>query len=217
MKNSFKRLVLVTNKKNCSIPIYLSFVLVCVKAGVTSVQLREKELSYDELFQFGHSLKKILDPLGVPLIINDHVDLCVQLDAAGVHLGQSDADPILSRSRLGPDKIIGLSVNTFKQIQQANSLPLDYIGLGSLFPTTSKSNIETIWGCSNLQKAVDISHHPIMAIGGIYEGNARDVMQSGADGIAAIGAFHNSKNPFQTTKNLMKIINEELLQRKEGF
>jgi thiamine-phosphate pyrophosphorylase len=206
MKKSFLQLTLVTNKGNIPTVSYLNFIEVCIKAGITCVQLREKSLPKKDLLDFGNSLKCLLDLYNVPLIVNDDIDLCIKLSAFGVHLGQSDTDVTKARSALGTDKIIGLSVNTIEQIQNSLTLPIDYIGVGAIFPTHNKPDVETIWGLNGLKDAYLISSHPIVAIGGIDENNIFSVINSGADGIAAIGVFHQAADPFLTTKNLIKII-----------
>ena len=208
MKENFLQVTLVTNKGNTPRAHYLEFIELCLKAGVTCVQLREKSLLHEDLLDFGNSLKSLLDLYKVPLIVNDDIDLCIKLSAFGVHLGQADTEVTKARSALGQDKIIGLSVNTIQQIQKSLTLPIDYIGVGAIFPTHNKPDVETIWGLSGLRQASLLSSHPIVAIGGIDESNAFSVINSGANGIAAIGAFHNSKNPFLTIKNLIKIIKE---------
>lgn len=204
-KKNFWKVTLITNLGNSSLNDYLHFINTCAKAGITSLQLREKNLPYNDLFNFGKSLKNLLDTFNIPLIVNDNVNLCLELNAAGVHLGQSDGDIVNARTTLGSKKIIGLSVNTFEQIKTANKLPIDYIGLSAIFPSKSKPDVETIWGLPGLLQASSLSNHPIVAIGGINEDNLYSVRQSGASGIAAIGVFHNAHNPYTTTKNIRKI------------
>lgn len=165
-------------------------------------------MPHEELFQFGKSLKYLLDLYNIPLIVNDDVDLCVKLKAYGVHLGQSDTKITKARFALGSNKIIGLSVNTIEQIQNVETQFADYIGIGAIFSTNNKPDVEMIWGVNGLNMASLVSSLPIVAIGGIDESNASTVMNAGADGIAAIGAFHNAKDPFLATKNLIKIIKE---------
>ncbi len=203
-----RQLILVTHKGSSFTSAYLERIALCIKGGVTSVQLREKSLSRAELLHFGRSLKNLLDSNNIPLIVNDHVDLCLQLDAAGVHLGQSDEEPLEARAKLGPQKIIGLSVNTMAQIEEANTLPLDYIGVGAIFHTQNKSDVETIWGLEGLKKASIMSSHPIVAIGGVTPSNALSVLQAGAKGIAAIGAFHDAVDPYLSTQHFINTINE---------
>src|SRR5699024_3956791 len=121
----------------------------------------------------------------------------------GVHLGQNDGDAISARLLLGQDKIIGVTVNTFEELEQANQLPIDYIGLGAVFPTQTKVNVRTIWGIDNLAKACQLAKHPIVAIGGIDETNGQSVIQAGVTGIAAVGAIHNSSSPAKTIQTLL--------------
>ncbi len=208
MKENFWQLTLVTNKGNTPTATYLEFIEVCLKEGITCVQLREKSSPCEDLLDFGSSLKHLLDLYNVPLIVNDDIDLCIKLSAFGVHLGQSDTEVTKARSALGADRIIGLSVNTIKQIQNSLTFPIDYIGVGAIFPTYNKPDVKTIWGLSGLRQASLVSSHSIVAIGGIDESNTFSVINSGADGIAAIGAFHQAADPFLKTKNLIKIIRE---------
>lgn len=215
MNDSIWKLILVTNQLNASLEDYLDFVMTCVEAGVTSLQLREKNRPYSDVLNLGKSLKQRLDSLHIPLIINDNLDLCLELDAAGVHLGQSDGDIVTARAKLGPHKIIGLSVNTPAQVACANHLPVNYIGIGAIFPTQNKPDVETLWGLSGLKRAAAISAHPIVAIGGIEENNAHEVMHCGASGIAAIGAFHNAPHPRSATRNLRKIVERGLSYERD--
>lgn len=201
----FLKLILVTHKDHASSNKYLDFVGTCIRSGVTSVQMREKNLPYDQLLEFGKSLKSFLELFSIPLIINDDVQLAHELKADGVHLGQSDGSVLEARRILGHNKIVGLSVNSLAQLGSSNRLPLDYIGIGPIFPTKNKADSEI--GCERLTQMAFATHHPIAAIGGIDETNVTDVMSSGAYGIAAIGAFHDAKDPSLTTRNLWDSIN----------
>jgi thiamine-phosphate pyrophosphorylase len=187
--------------------MYLSFVLQCVKSGITAVQLREKVLKTDELLEFATQLKDVLSPFNIPLIINDNLDLCLEVDADGVHLGQGDGDIKRARDVLGPHKIIGQTVNNMKEVEIANSLPINYIGVGAIFPTKNKPNIQTVWGIPGLKGVCSISKHPVIAIGGINEENAYSIIKSGATGIAAISVFHDSEDLDSTIKDLHKNFN----------
>lgn len=191
--NAFYRLMLLTHIQQRS--DYMEFILHCIHAGITCVQLREKHCSDDALYRFAVELKACLAPYRVPLIINDNVSLARAVDAAGVHLGQSDSDVIQAREQLGPNKIIGLSINTPSQLEHANTLPVDYVGVGAVFPTLSKPDVTTIWGIDGLRQACGLSQHPVVAIGGIDRNNAHEVVRAGAQGIAAIGAFHQASHP----------------------
>jgi thiamine-phosphate pyrophosphorylase len=203
MRNSFFKLMLVTNRCGKPLGEYLEFIACCVRSGVTSVQLREKNLSFDELLEFGRELQSVLSPLSIPLMINDNVELAYQLDADGIHLGQSDGSVLMARKRLGDQKLIGLSVGTVDELEEANALPIDYIGLGVVFPTKNK-DVKTVLGYDGLTKLAKLSKFPVVAIGGINETNIDSVLRSGAWGVAAIGAFHDALDPSVVTKNLIK-------------
>lgn len=207
MNNPFYKLMLVTNRQNTPLNDYLLFIKRCANAGITAVQLREKQQPYDSLLMFGQALKRMLDPLHIPLIINDNLQLALELDASGVHLGQTDGDPELARIALGANKIIGVSIDSPENLIKANRLPLDYVGIGAIFPTANKPNINTLWGLQGLQTLAPNSKHPIIGIGGINENNAADVMLSGAHGIAVIGALHDAEDPGRASQNLCDIIN----------
>jgi thiamine-phosphate pyrophosphorylase len=206
MRDQFFKLMLVTDKKDKPLGEYLKFIIACVESGVTSVQLREKKISYKALLEFGKALQAILKPRSIPLIVNDSIKVACQLDADGVHLGQSDGSVLKARQKLGENKIIGVTVDAFEQINIVNILPVNYIGVSSVFPTKNKKNIRTIWGCGGLAKIVKLSNFPMIAIGGINEANISEVIEAGAHGIAAIGAFHDARNPSNVIKNLCKQI-----------
>ncbi|AAP04954.1 thiamine phosphate synthase [Chlamydia caviae] len=210
MEEDFFKLILITDRQNIPMEEYLDFVSACVQSGVTAVQLREKGLSHRELLSFGGALKSILDPLDIPLIVSDSVSVCLDLDASGVHLGQTDGDVIEARELLGPDKIIGWNVHTLDQLLNANTLPIDYLGLSALFATENKPEATDLWGFSGLEQAVSLCEHPIVAVGGIDESNAGNVVEAGAAGIAAIGAFHSAHNPGLATKALREIVDRGL-------
>jgi thiamine-phosphate pyrophosphorylase len=212
MKKNSTVLMLVTHKGTEPTGPYLDFVRRCVEAGVTCVQLREKSLSPDDLYDFGSALKELLDANNIPLIINDRVELCLALDAAGVHLGQSDGDVVEARSVLGPNKIIGLTVNHLEEVKNSRQQPIDYLGVSAIFPTHHKANVENVWGLEGLRQAARVACHPTVAIGGIDENNAFQVIEAGADGIAVIGALHRARDPEGVARHLIRIIQEARIQ-----
>lgn len=208
--NDYYKLTLVTNKKATPLDQYLKFVYACAKSGITCVQLREKNLHPDELLEFGTQLLSLLQPFSIPLIINDNADLAYRLNADGVHLGQSDGNVSEIRERLGDDKIIGLSINSIAQLHAANTLPIDYVGVGAIFPTNNKKNITTIWGCDGLKQIASLSNHVVIAIGGINDSNVSDVIKAGAHGVAAIAVFHDATDPSLTTNKLHDLIENNI-------
>lgn len=201
--------MLVTNRQNRPLDDYLQFIKCCALAGVTAVQLREKNQSPAFLLMFAKALQAILEPLNIPLIINDSVSLALTVNAQGVHLGQTDGCPIAARQCLGPDKIIGVSIDSIDHLNNANQHPIDYVGIGAIFTSPTKKDIATTWGLEGLQRLSAQSHHPIIGIGGINELNAKNVLASGADGIAVISALHHATNPEDATKTLRRIIDNK--------
>ncbi len=198
------RLCLVTNILDQPFPCYKTFLLQAIEGGVTSVQLRSKMLNHVDFHALALSLKLFLSPLNIPLIINDHVDIAVTVDADGVHIGQSDCAPTDVREQLGRDKWIGLSVETLSDLERANALDcIDYIAASALFPTQTKTVCKTYWGLAGLQILVDHSRHPVVAIGGINKKNIKDVMHCGAAGVAVVNAIHDVPNPAQAARDLI--------------
>lgn len=192
--SSFK-FCLVTQPDNQSMDDYALFIRQAVQGGVTMVQLRTKS-NPAALLDTAKQLLSILRPLSIPLIINDNVDVAKEIDADGVHLGQSDLSPEEARKILGPDKIIGWSIETLEQLDKANTLNcIDYVAASAVFPSTTKTNCKTIWGLSGLKSLTQRSHHPVMAIGGINITNVRNVMAHGACGVAVVSAIHTHVNP----------------------
>ncbi|MCQ2119450.1 MAG: thiamine phosphate synthase [Bacteroidales bacterium] len=177
-----------------------------VEGGATMVQLREKDIDTREFIGLALRLKNLLEPYGVPLIINDRVDVALAAGADGVHIGQSDMPYSMARRLLGPDRIIGLSVENFEQIEEANALDVDYIGVSPVFATPTKTDTSEPFGLEGLRKAVRMSVHPTVAIGGMNERTAADVMACGTDGIAVVSAIVCASDPRQATRNLLKIM-----------
>ena len=193
-------LMLVTNRDTSSISQYLKFIERCAKAGISSVQLREKKSNFAVKLSFAQQLKELLDPLHIPLIINDDLDLALKINASGLHLGQSDGDVIKAREKLGPDKYLGLSIETKAQLELANQYPLDYIAASAVFPTVHKKNVKKLWGLAGLSELSLQSKHPVIGIGGITCNNIQSVILAGAKGAAIIGAIHEATDPVITVK-----------------
>lgn len=184
-----------------------------VKGGATMVQLREKELSSGAFYQLAVELKALLKPVHIPLIINDRLDIALAADADGLHIGQSDIPYSVARRLLGPDKIIGLSVETVAQAKDANQLDVDYIGLSPVFATNSKSDISTPLELKGIKEIAAFTKHQTVAIGGINTTNAADVIAHGADGIAVISAIVSQENPMEASARLKAIIEKEKQNR----
>lgn len=183
-----------------------------VGGGVTMVQLREKDLSTREFVQLALRLKKVLahcsgpDGHRVPLIINDRIDVALASDADGVHIGQSDMPYGLARRILGPDRIIGLSVENLAQVEEADSLDVDYIGVSPVFATPTKTDTAAPFGIHGLRRAVEMSVHPTVAIGGMNARTAAEVMDTGTDGIAVVSAIVGAPSPREAAAELYNIM-----------
>jgi thiamine-phosphate pyrophosphorylase len=209
MKNLPKilKLCLVTNWSNHSTHKYQNFISEAVRGGVTMVQLREKGDDIIETRKRALALQETLKGTGVPLIINDNVHLAAEIDADGVHIGQQDMNVDLARKILGPKKIIGLSIESFSELEQSNTLNnINYVTASAVFPSKTKPECKKIWGLAGLQLLSKHSRHPITAIGGIKHHNAFDIMRTGTHGIAVIGAIHDAKDPYESSLKLKEII-----------
>ncbi|MDX1837011.1 thiamine phosphate synthase [Legionella taurinensis] len=198
----FYQLMLVTHRQACALDDYLRFVETCARAGVTSVQLREKDASAAFLFRFAVKLKALLSPLHIPLIINDHVDLALAVNADGVHLGADDGCPKKARKQLGTHRIIGLSLESMADLVKANQVDVDYVAASAVFPTANKTNVRRHWGIDGLHGLAKQSRHPLIGIGGIHAGNLKAVIGAGAKGAAVIGAIHDAPDPVLAIQTL---------------
>jgi thiamine-phosphate pyrophosphorylase len=207
------RLCLVTNLQNQSFNLYKSFILGAIEGGVTSVQLREKTMNPFEFQQLALQLQATLRPFNIPLIINDHVGIAKEIDADGVHIGQSDLSPDEARELLGPSKIIGLSVETLQELEIANQLTcIDYIAASAVFPSQTKPDCKTIWGIDGLRHIAQVSKYPVIAIGGINLNNVGRIIESGACGAAVVGAIHDH-DPRKSAADLITEIGR-MLEKK---
>ncbi len=177
-----------------------------VKGGVTIVQLREKELATGRFVELAKSLMNILKPYGVPLVINDRIDVALAADADGVHIGQSDMSYSDARAILGSDKIIGLSVETQQEVLEANELDVDYIGISPIFATPTKLDTFQPFGLEGCREAVANSKHPSVAIGGMNKTTIPDVMSCGVDGVAVVSAIVSAESPREAAKELLQVI-----------
>lgn len=205
MNRESLRLYLVTDR-GLSLGRSLEEVVIeAVAGGVTIVQLREKDAPTGEFVALAKGLKALLAPLGVPLIINDRVDVALAADADGVHIGQSDMAYADARRLLGPDKIIGLSVENFHDLEVANGLDVDYIGISPVYGTPTKTDTAQPFGLEGLRRAVEMSAHPTVAIGGMNAQTIGDVMLAGTDGVAVVSAICSAPSPREAARELLQL------------
>lgn len=184
-----------------------------IEGGADIVQYRAKKKETKEMYEEAQQLKKICDYYKKPLIINDRIDIALAVDADGVHVGQDDMPVEVARKLIGFNKILGLSTKTLEQVEEANKLPVDYIGFGSIFQTTTKEDV-VLAGVENLKKAVKLSLVPVVAIGGITEKNIEKVLESGCENVAVVSAIFKGENIKQNAKRLKEKLS---LKRKMGF
>lgn len=174
--------------------------------GATFVQLREKRLSPKEFYREVEEALNVARAHGARLIINDRVDIALALQADGVHLGQDDLPPARARRLLGSRAIIGFSTHSPEQAVEAARLPVDYIAIGPIFPTSSKDNPDPLVGLDGLRRVRRLSSPvPLVAIGGINRQNARAVLEAGADAVAMISVLLTE--PSRITHRTRELLN----------
>jgi len=175
--------------------------------GATFLQIREKDLAEDAFEAEAERLKTLCAQHGVPFVVNDSVEIALQCDADGVHVGQSDIKGRDIRSMIGPDKILGISAGTVEEAVAAEKAGADYIGVGAVFPTGTKKNA-TPMTMDLLKEIVSSVSIPVVAIGGISEENVLQLRGSGVDGVAVVSAIFAAEDPGKATANLLKLAKE---------
>jgi len=186
--------------------------------GATLVQLRDKISNTRRMVESARAIKAALVPLGVPLLINDRVDVALAAGVDGVHVGQDDMAVEDARRLLGRNAIIGLSIKTIAQAEAAPTDLLDYVGIGGVFATTSKNNPDPPIGVYGLARIAGVFRKrapklPLVAIAGIDPTNAADVIDAGADGVAVISALSLQADPMQAARALRQIVDAAIAKR----
>jgi thiamine-phosphate pyrophosphorylase len=185
-------------------------------AGLRVVQLRAKDVEPETLERVGHELRQITHAAGIQLIVNDDPWLALHLNADGVHVGQGDTSPLEARLIVGPEKIVGFSTHNREQIEQAQNLPVDYIGVGPVFPTTSKKSPDPVTGTDLIAWACRHSRLPVVAIGGITLDTISSVLAAGAPNIAVISAICRAPDPTVAARAFLEKI-ESFRKSKHGL
>lgn len=166
-----------------------------VAGGVTMVQLRDKEGGTARMIETGLALKTVLAGTGVPLIVNDDVEAAIAIAADGLHVGQEDMMAAEARRRIGPDMILGLSIETPQAARAMDGAAVDYVGLGPVFATPTKADHKPPIGFAGLAELVTLCNLPAVAIGGLKVEHAAPVIAAGADGLAVISAICGQPDP----------------------
>lgn len=185
MNRKALRLYLVTNRYQDSLESFLEKVETACRSGVTIVQLREKNLTTNQYYQLAKQVKEITDAYQVPLIIDDRLDVCLAVDAAGLHIGDDELPVSVARQVLGPEKILGVTAKTVKRALEAEEGGANYLGTGAIFPTTTKENAP-ITLISTLKTICQRVAIPVVAIGGLTSENIDQLMGTGIAGVAVV-------------------------------
>lgn len=178
-----------------------------LKGGATFMQIREKELPYNEFVQLARKVKAVTDRYHVPYVIDDEVEIAKEIDADGVHIGQSDKDLIEARKILGQDKIIGVSAETVEQAVEAEKNGADYLGVGSIFTTSTKLDAQAV-SLNTLYEICKAVSIPVVAIGGITVDNILQLKGTGVDGVAVVSAIFAAENIKRSTQILLELARE---------
>lgn len=185
MNREALRLYLVTNRYQDSLESFLEKVETACRSGVTIIQLREKNLTTNQYYQLAKQVKEITDAYQVPLIIDDRLDICLAVDAAGLHIGDDELPVSVARKVLGPEKILGVTAKTVKRALEAETSGADYLGTGAIFPTTTKENAP-ITLISTLKTICQTVAIPVVAIGGLTSENIDQLVATGIAGVAVV-------------------------------
>ena len=185
MNREALKLYLVTNRYQDSLESFLEKVETACRSGVTIIQLREKNLTTNQYYQLAKQVKEITDAYQVPLIIDDRLDVCLAVDAAGLHIGDDELPVSVARKVLGPEKILGVTAKTVNRALEAETLGADYLGTGAIFPTTTKENAP-ITLISTLKTICQTVAIPVVAIGGLTSENIDQLIGTGIAGVAVV-------------------------------
>ena len=178
-----------------------------IENGATFLQIREKDLDEGTFEQEAEALKKLCAQYHIPFVVNDSVEIALDIDADGVHVGQSDLKGRDIRSMIGNEKILGISAGTVEEAIAAEKAGADYIGVGAVFGTSTKKNARnlTVEKLKEISESVSI---PVVAIGGIGVSNIMELVESGVDGVAVVSAIFAAENPGEATAKLLKLSKE---------
>lgn len=178
-----------------------------LKNGATFLQLREKNIDFDEYVNLGFELKEVAKKYNIPFVIDDNIEVAIKVDADGVHIGQSDIDAKTARKLIGEDKILGVSAQNVYQAIEAEKMGADYLGIGPVFPTKTKPN-EKLIDLDEVRRISESVNIPILVIGGIDDESIYKVKNSNTDGVAVISYIFNSDTKGKNTRKLREISDE---------
>ena len=207
-------LYLVISQSDCRGRDVFQVLEQAVQGGVRLVQLREKNMPTRDLVALAKKMKAFLAGHNIPLIINDRVGVALAVDADGVHVGQDDMHPLDVRPLIGSNRILGLSINTEEQLREAQTMPVDYLGIGPVFATQTKKDSKPVLDVDELSSMCKKKHVPAVGIGGINAQNASEVIAAGAEGIAVVSAICGADSPQSAAGELKDLITGQLCLRQ---
>ncbi len=199
------RLCLVTDRNLSRGRPLVEIVAAAVRGGATMVQLREKDIGTRAFVEAARALKTMLAEAGVAFIVNDRVDVALAVGADGVHVGQSDMRVDDVRRLVGPDRIVGLSIDNVEQIRRGDAEGADYLGVGPIYAQSTKADAAPPLGVVGLRAARALTTKPIVAIGGITPDNAAAVLEAGAQGLAVVSAIVAADDPAAATRRFARL------------
>ena len=209
MKKDFKFEVYLVTDRDLARGRSLDWIVEeALKGGVDVVQLREKDMETAGFMEEARRIKAITDRYGKTLLINDRIDVALAVGADGVHIGQSDMPYHDARRLLGPNAIIGLSVESYAQAREANDLEVDYIAISPVYRTPTKEELTEELGLEGVRKITEISRHKAVGIGSIKARNAGDVINAGADGVAVVSGICSAEDPQAAARELKQKVEE---------
>lgn len=209
---SLFRLYLVTDPGMRWSKDLVESVRMAINGGVTAVQYRNKNASTSQAIEEASRLLEICRSEGVPLLVNDLVEVAVELRCDGVHLGQSDRTVAIARELLGEDVIIGLTITSPAELLRAHD-GVDYFGVSSVFATLTKPDAPDPVGLTGIAALRELTSRPLIAIGGVGAANAASCIRAGADGVAVVSAIMDSANPEQSSRKLLREVESALGER----
>ncbi|NLI62731.1 MAG: thiamine phosphate synthase [Methanosarcinaceae archaeon] len=202
MSENLYALNLITDRFVCKGEFY-SHIESALKGGVTLLQYREKNMSSKDMYYDALNLKKIADKYDCPLVVNDRLDIALAVNAGGLHVGQSDLPASVARELLGPDKILGVSASSVKEAKEAELAGANYIGVGAMYPTSSKEDPSSVTFDELLEITNSVSI-PVLAIGGVKSENISDFKGTGISGVAVISDIMGADDPENRSRQIIE-------------
>ncbi len=199
-------LYVITDAKLSRGRSHLEVAQAAIEGGASIIQFRDKEMTTRQLVETARKIKELTDEADIPLIINDRLDVALGVDADGVHVGQDDMPAALARQLIGPNKILGVSASTVEEALQAEGQGADYVSASPVFTTPTKPDAPPPTGLEGLRAIVEAVNLPVIAIGGINEENATEVMEAGAQGVAVISAVVSAPDIVVAARRLRETV-----------